>query len=144
MSSAKQQIGIESLGVVTVVVDDQDEALDFYTGTLGFEPRMDEAFEMDGQTGRWLTVGVPGQDIEIALVAPDEPYYGGETRDTLASKMGTETWWTFRTADCRASVDALESAGVEITQSPREFPWGVEAMFADPFGNEFSLFELAG
>lgn len=144
MSKATQSIGIQSLNIVTLAVDDVDDALEFYTETLGFEVRTDEPFEMDGETGRWLTVGIPGQDLEISLVDPAEPYYGESTRAGLESMLGSESHWTFRTGDCRASVEALEAAGVEITRPVRDLPWGSEAMFADPFGNEFALFEYAG
>ena len=143
MSTLQQQIGIESLDVVTVVVDDQDEALDFYTDVLGFEVRTDDEFEMDGVTGRWLTVGLPGQDLEIALAATDEAYYDDDTRETMASKVGTETFWMRRTDDGEATVAALEAAGVEITREPVAYEWGTEAAFADPFGNELGLFESA-
>lgn len=143
MSSTQQQPGLASLSNVTLVVKDLDDALAFYTETLDFEPRMDEAFELDGDTGRWVTIGLPGQDVDIALVTADEPYYDEETSDLLASRLGTETWWTFRTDDCEASVAALEAADVDITEAPQERPWGTEAMFADPCGNEFGLFEPA-
>lgn len=144
MSTTQQQVGIESLAIVPVVVEDVDDAIEFYTGTLGFEVRTDEEFEMEGETGRWVTVGVPGESVEIALMAADEPYYDEETREQVASKLGTQTWYTFRTDDCEASVAALEAAGVEITRELQEYPWGTEAMFADPCGNEFSVFEYAG
>ena len=142
MSNARGLVGVESLDVVTLVVDDQEEALAFYTETLGFETRSDEEFVMEGETGRWLTVGLPGQELEISLVSV-APYYDEDTAEILEEKRGTQTWWTFGTEDCEASVAAMESAGVEITQAPREYPWGTEAMFADPFGNEFGLMEYA-
>lgn len=144
MSTVQHQIGIESLDIVPVVVSDLDEAIDFYTETLGFEVRMDEEFEMDGETGRWVTVGVPDDDLQIALTPADEPYYDDETREALASKLGTQTWYTFRTDDCEASESALEAAGVEITRGLQEYPWGTEVMFADLDGNEFGVFEYAG
>lgn len=144
MSSTQQQVGIESLDIVTLVVDDVDEAIEFYTGTLGFEVRMDEDFEMEGAAGRWVTVGLPGQDLQVALVTADEPYYDDDTRALMEGKRGTETYWTFRTEDCEATVAALEAADVEITRPIQDYPWGTEAMFADPSGNEFSVFERAG
>lgn len=143
MSRTTHDTGIESLDLVTLVVDDVADALAFYTDTLGFETRTDETFEMDGTTGRWVTVGLPGQDLSISLVRADEPYYDDDTRALLDAKKGTETWWTFRTDDCEATVAALRDAGVEITREPRTYEWGTEAMFADPAGNEFSVFEYA-
>jgi len=142
MSSTSQHVGIESLRMLTLVVDDVDEALEFYTDALGFEVRADETFEMDGETGRWVTVAVPGDDVEIGFMRPDEPYYDQATREALAAMRGA-LWWTFRTRDCEASVAAMKEAGVEISQEPMEREWGTEAMFVDPFGNEFSLFEPA-
>jgi predicted enzyme related to lactoylglutathione lyase len=52
-------------------------------------------------------------------------------------------WWTFTVENCDASVEALRDPGVESIQDPTEWPWVVEAMFEDPFGNEFSLPEYA-
>ncbi len=63
-----------------MVVDDLDEAIEFYTETLEFELRMDEEFEMEDTIGRWVTVSVPSDDLEIALMTPDEPYYDECTR----------------------------------------------------------------
>ena len=144
MSSTQQQVGIESLDIVPVVVEDLDEAIEFYTESLGFEVRMDDEFEMDGASGRWVTVGVPGDGVQLTLMAADEPYYDDETREVVGSMLGSQTWYTFRTSDCEATVAAMESAGVEVTQEPQEYPWGTEAMFADPDGNEFAVFEYAG
>lgn len=143
MSTVQHQIGIESLDIVPIVVEDIDEAIEFYTEILGFEVRMDEPFEMEGETGRWVTVCVPGQELQLSLMAADEPYYDDETQEIASSKLGTQTWYTFRTDDCEATVAALEDAGVEITREVTEYDWGTEAMFADPFGNEFGVFEYA-
>lgn len=143
MSTVQLRIGIESLAIAPVVVDDLDEAIEFYTETLGFELRMDEEFEMNGENGRWVTVGVPGDDLQIGLMTADEPYYDDETRALLSEKLGSQTWYTFRTADGEATVAALEDAGVEITRELMAYDWGTEAMFADQFGNQFSVFEPA-
>lgn len=47
-----QPIAVESLRIITLAVEDQDEALDWYRDNLGFEVAADETFEMDGETGR--------------------------------------------------------------------------------------------
>lgn len=143
MSKAQPQVGIESVSIVPIIVDDVDEAIEFYTETLGFELRMDETFELEGGEGRWVTVGIPGDDLQLTLMTPDEPHYDQERRSILEAKLGTETYYTFNTADCEASVKALGAAGVKITREIEEQPWGTMASFADPFGNEFTLFEYA-
>lgn len=142
MSSTDHGAGLESVDVITIVVDDVDQALDFYTNVLRFENRSDDEFEVDGDVGRWTTIGLPEDDVRISLTTPDEPYYDDETRAILEARIGTPAMWTFRTADCEGVVAALEAAGVEITNPPASYPWGIEATFADPFGNEFDLFEI--
>lgn len=144
MSTNQQQVGLETLDIVTLVVDDLDEALTFYTEQLGFEKRSDDAFELGAETGRWVTVGLPDDDLRIAFTTPAASYHDDETRAELESRLGTATLWTFRTQDCESTVAALEADGVEITGDPVTQAWGTEATFADPFGNEFGVFEQAG
>ena len=143
MATTQQQTGIDSLGLVTVVVEDLDEAIEFYTDTLGFELRSDDEFEFEGETGRWVTIGLPDQDVDVTFAEADAPYYDDERRDLMQAKLGIESGFIFYTADCEGTVEEFAAAGVEITQEPLEYEWGTEAMFADPFGNEHSLFELA-
>ena len=56
---------VTRIGTVIVPVSDQDRALEFYVGTLGFEVRIDGAF---GDGGRWLEVAPPGAATTLALV----------------------------------------------------------------------------
>src|SRR5205814_7630791 len=58
---------IKQIGRVIIPVSDQDKALEFYTGTLGFEVRADIAF---GEGDRWLEVGPPGAGAALALMPP--------------------------------------------------------------------------
>lgn len=124
MSTTSQQAGLQSLDIVTLAVADLDEAIEFYTGTLGFETRMDDEFEMGEHTGRWVTVALPDGGVQLALTPTDEPYYDDEMRASLEAKLGSDTGFIFRVEDCAAAVDAFESAGVEITREPTEYDWG--------------------
>jgi hypothetical protein len=63
------------LGNVTILVRDYDEALKFYTEVLGFEKRSDEKF---GPGARWVTVGSPGQGVQIILQKPEPAMQGEE------------------------------------------------------------------
>ena len=67
---------VTRVGTVIVPVSDQDRALEFYVGTLGFEVRIDGAF---GDGGRWLEVAPPGAATTLALVPGRRD--GGEPRD---------------------------------------------------------------
>jgi catechol 2,3-dioxygenase-like lactoylglutathione lyase family enzyme len=128
-----------------VLVDDQDEALAFYTQKLGMEVRADATLpEMGGF--RWLVVGPPGQpDFGLVLMAiPGPPMLDAETashlRDLLAKGVGGTVFLT--TDDCRASYEQLRARGVEFTEEPEERPYGVDAAFRDPSGNAFRLTQV--
>jgi catechol 2,3-dioxygenase-like lactoylglutathione lyase family enzyme len=71
---------LKSLTNVSVWVHDQDEALAFYTEKLGFELRQDVTVPEMGNF-RWLTVGLPGQDVGLALLTvPGPPVFDAETQ----------------------------------------------------------------
>lgn len=141
MQSA-QPLAVESLGIVTLVVEDKDAALAWHRDVLGFETIADETFEMEGEIGRWLTISPAGsQDIEIALVAVDDPMYE-RSRDLLESRLGTDQLWTFNSPDLDAAVEHLEDQDVDVDEI-REMPWGRFVMFRGLDGNELQLYENA-
>jgi catechol 2,3-dioxygenase-like lactoylglutathione lyase family enzyme len=125
----------------TIWVHDQDEALAFYTDKLGLELRDDVTVPELGNF-RWVTVGVPGQEVAVALVAiPGPPVFDEDTRkqiETIVSK-GAAGGMMFATDDCRASYQELKGRGVEFTQEPTEQPYGIDAAFRDPSGNQARL-----
>jgi lactoylglutathione lyase len=116
---------ITDVGVVGVPVTDQNRALEFYGGTLGFETRMD--FPLPGG-GRWITVAPPGATTMIALIAAGE-----------SIPAGVETGVRFMTDDADADHAYLRSNGVDADDVLR---WpGVPTMFAfrDQDGNGFEI-----
>ena len=132
---------LNQLANVQVWVNDQDEALAFYTEKLGFEVREDVTVPEMGNF-RWLSVGVPGQDVAIVLMAvPGAPVFDDETRQQILDLLakGASGGLFFTTEDCRASYDELSARGVEFTQEPTEQPYGVDAGFRDPSGNQFRM-----
>jgi catechol 2,3-dioxygenase-like lactoylglutathione lyase family enzyme len=132
---------LNQLANVQVWVNDQDEALAFYTDKLGFEVREDVTVPELGNF-RWLSVGVPGQDVAIVLMAvPGAPVFDDETRQQILDLLakGASGGLFFSTEDCRASYDELAARGVEFTQEPTEQPYGVDAGFRDPSGNQFRM-----
>jgi catechol 2,3-dioxygenase-like lactoylglutathione lyase family enzyme len=128
---------LKSLTNVTIWVHDQDEALAFYTEKLGLELR-DDVTVPELNNFRWLTVGVPGQDVAVSLVAvPGPPVFDDETRAQIMNVMakGAAGGLIFSTDDCRASYEELKDKGVEFQQEPTEQPYGIDAGFRDPSGN---------
>ena len=124
-----------SINISQIFVLDQDEALDFYVGKLGFEVNTDA----DLGFMRWLTVNVPGQsDREILLEKPGPPRLDEATaeqvRDLLTKgAMGGSLF--LATDDCRGTYEALLAKGVEFTDKPTERPYGIDCGLRDPFGN---------
>ena len=125
-----------------VWVLDQDEALDFYTGALGFEVRND--VKMD--TFRWLTVGPPDQpDFELILASPGPPMLDPESAEMIRAMVakGALGAGVFSTDDCQASYEQLKERGVQFLNEPTERQYGIEATFRDNSGNWFSLTQAA-
>jgi len=132
---------LKQLTQVNVWVHDQDEALEFYTKKLGFELREDVTVPEMGNF-RWLTVGVPGQDVALVLMAvPGPPVFDAETRDQINALMakGAAGGLFFSTDDCRGTYEELKARGVEFMQEPTEQPYGIDAGFRDPSGNQHRL-----
>jgi len=130
---------LKSLTNVAIWVHDQDEALAFYTEKLGLELR-DDVTVPELNNFRWLTVGIPGQeDAAVSLVAfPGPPGFDEETRPQTLNVMakGAAGGLIFSTDDCQASYEELKNKGVEFQQEPSDQPYGVDAGFRDPSGNQ--------
>ena len=126
-------------------VNDQEEALAFYTQKVGMEVRADVTLaELDNF--RWLAVGFPGQDdFAVVLMAiPGAPVMDEETRgqvQTLMSKGFAGTVF-FATEDCQASYEELSARGVEFHEAPEERPYGIDSGFRDPSGNNIRLTQV--
>ena len=130
---------------VQVWVHDQDEALAFYTDKLGMELREDVTVPEMGNF-RWLSVGIPGQDVSITLMAiPGPPVFDDETRESINKLLakGASGGLFFATDDAQKSYDELRDRGVEFTQEPTEQPYGIDAGFRDASGNHFRLAQRA-
>ena len=127
-------------------VQDQDEALAFYTNNLGWEVRADVTLPEMGDF-RWLAVGPVGQeDFSVVLMAiPGPPVFEPETAEAvrdLTAKGASGTIF-LSTDDCQASYEELKSRGVEFVDTPEERPYGIDASFRDPSGNHIRLTQVA-
>lgn len=114
---------VQNIGVMMFTVADQDAALAFYTGKLGYEVRADTPFGEHGEM-RWLEVAPPGSTGRIALNPPMQDEPGG-------SAVGVET------PDVQAEHARLTAVGgIDLDPEPMQ-PAGAPAMFMlrDPDGN---------
>ena len=134
---------LNSINITHVWVFDQNEALDFYVGTLGLEVSGD----MDFGEMRWLTVRVPGQpgrDILLEKFGPPsvDPDAAARIRELIAKGASGFTVG-FTTANCQKLFDHLKAKGVEITQEPVTHFYGTDIGIRDPFGNHIRIVQPA-
>ena len=127
-------------------VHDQDAALDFYVGKLGWEVRSDVTMpELGGF--RWLTVSPQGQpDFSVVLMAvPGPPVMDADTAEQVRSLMAKGFAGTvfLTTDDVDADYKRLSEAGVEFTTAPTDMPYGRDCGLRDPSGNQLRLAQLA-
>jgi predicted enzyme related to lactoylglutathione lyase len=132
---------LKQLTHTQVWVHDHDEALAFYTEKLGMELREDVTVPELGNF-RWLSVGLPGQDVAIALMEiPGPPVFEEETRAQIQALLakGASGGLFFVADDVHATYEDLKSRGVEFTQEPTQQPYGLDAGFRDASGNHFRM-----
>ncbi|HUB69483.1 MAG TPA: VOC family protein [Acidimicrobiales bacterium] len=120
-------VRINRVHTVAVPVTDQERALEFYSGTLGFEVRRDATF---GAGDRWLEVAPPGVETTIAI-PPAHP----------GVKAGVDTGLRLAASDAGAVHAALRAAGADVDEL-LNFP-GAPPMFflRDPDGNTLVIVE---
>jgi predicted enzyme related to lactoylglutathione lyase len=122
---------LEKIFYTSVLVTDQDKALDFYTKVVGLEKRAENPTP-DGP--RFLTVGVEGDDFQLVLW-PGTP---GQAEPAMGRPPASIT---IETDDIRKTFEDLKSRGVEFVSDVLEFPWGYVAQFQDPDGNRLQIRE---
>jgi uncharacterized glyoxalase superfamily protein PhnB len=135
---------LDSITQSQIFVLDQDEALDFYVGKLGFEINTD----IDLGFMRWLTINVPGQpEHQILLEVPGPPAMDPATAEQvreLVSKGAVGGWFIMTTDNAQQTYETLKERGVEITDGPNDQPYGIDFGVRDPFGNKMRIGQLSG
>ena len=128
---------VQSLGLVTVVVRDYDEALAFYVDTLGFK-LVEDSFVPE-QNKRWVVVAPPGSK-GAGLVL------GRASNDDQSSRIGNQTggrvFLFLYTDDFWRDFNSYRSKGIRFVREPAEQPYGTVAVFEDLYGNLWDLVQL--
>ena len=119
---------------ITLVVNNKEAALEFYTKKVGFEKKTDYT---SPEGYRYVTVAPKDQDLELIL------WQVGDTDPTDRSaswKPASSGTIFLLVEDCKKSFAELKARGVEFKQpKPDEYPWGIQATFADPDGNLYTM-----
>ncbi len=124
------------LELVTIVVDDYDPAIEFFSGVLGFELVDDSpSLTNDGRPKRWVVVRPPDAETGLLLARAE----GDHQRSAVGTQVAGRVGFFFRVEDFDAVYDRMVSAGVEFVTEPRSEDYGRLAVFLDIAGNRWDL-----
>ena len=125
----------QSLAQLALVVKDYDEAIQFYTGTLGFTLIEDTQLS---ETKRWVIVAPAGSNGCRLLLAKA----GNETQAAyVGNQTGGRVFLFLHTDDHKRDYENLIKQKVKIIREPAIEKWGTVAVFEDMYGNLWDLIE---
>ena len=123
------------LHAVAIVVPDYDEAIAFYTGTLGFDLIEDTQLTPEK---RWVLVAPKGSKESRLLLAKAA---NDRQRNAIGNQSGGRVFLFLHTDDFARDHARLVQAGVKFVREPHAETYGTVAVFEDPFGNLWDLIE---
>jgi catechol 2,3-dioxygenase-like lactoylglutathione lyase family enzyme len=118
--------------IISILVLDQDAAIEFYTHKLGFELLEDKPF---GES-RWVTIALPNhRDLTLAL----ELATAAEDKALVGKQAGSHAFLGLDTSDCLADYRRMKPLGVKFLGEPQSGPWGTGVQLEDLYGNRLFL-----
>lgn len=127
----------QSIGYVALVVQDYDEAIDFYVGKLGFTLIEDK--QVEAQNKRWVLVAPPGATESRLLLARA---VGAEQSTRIGNQTGGRVFLFLHTDDFWRDYKAYKDKGVVFVREPKEEEYGTVAVFEDLYGNLWDLLQV--
>ena len=127
----------QSIVHIALVVDDYDEAIDFYTKKLHFT-LIEDTYQPE-QDKRWVVVAPPGSSGTTLLLAraskPEQrPFIGNQTGGRVFLFLNSDDFW-------RDYNEMLER-GIHFVRPPKQAAYGMVAVFEDLYGNLWDLLQL--
>jgi catechol 2,3-dioxygenase-like lactoylglutathione lyase family enzyme len=133
----------QHIALTTLVVNDYDEAIEFYTKKLGFELIEDVQLgelAADGQAKRWVVIA-PGQSQSRLLLARASTE---DEQSRVGNQTGGRVFMFLHTDDFWRDHQVFSENGVQfVNGEPRSEAYGTVAVFADLYGNLWDLIEPA-
>jgi len=123
------------LAGVSLVVNDYDEAIDFYTRKLSFTLLEDTRMS---ETKRWVVIVPPGSTgctLLLAKAANDAQ------KAAVGNQTGGRVFLFLHTDNFDRDYKKMQEAGIEFIESPRQEAYGKVVVFADLYGNRWDLIE---
>jgi len=126
----------QSLGLVSLVVRDYDEALEFFVGKLGFG--LVEDTYVSEQSKRWVVVSPPGaSETRLLLAKASSP----EQALRVGAQTGGRVFLFLYTDDFWRDYERYQARAVEFVRPPKQEPYGIVAVFKDLYGNMWDLLQ---
>jgi catechol 2,3-dioxygenase-like lactoylglutathione lyase family enzyme len=124
----------QKLGQLSLLVRDYDEAITYYTQTLGFELLEDTSLSA---TKRWVRVSPPGSDCHLLLAKA-----ANETQEKqIGHQAGGRVFLFLYTDDFYRDYENYRAKGVEFIREPTQESFGTVSVFKDLYGNLWDLIE---
>lgn len=124
---------MNQLALVTLIVTDYDEAIDFFVRRAGFE--LVEDAPQPGK--RWVVVRPPGSSAALLLAQAGDD----EQRAMIGRQGGGRVWLFLETDDLARDHARMTAAGVRFCEEPRHEPYGTVAVWEDLHGNRWDLLQ---
>lgn len=129
---------LRSVAAVTVLVPTYDDGLEFFRGVLGFVVLEDPPFS---PTKRWVAVAPsPGPGAALVLAVPSDERQKTRVGDQAGGRVG----FFLHSDDFWGDYENLLRRGVNCLEKPRRAPYGLVAVFVDPWGGKWDLLQPAG
>jgi catechol 2,3-dioxygenase-like lactoylglutathione lyase family enzyme len=126
----------QQLSLVSILVEDYDQAIEFYTQKLGFDLKEDTP---QGDK-RWVVVAPRGsQESAILLAKASKP----EQQALIGGQAAGRVWLFLQTDDFWTDYQRMQSAGVQFLEQPRVESYGTVVVFQDLYGNKWDLLQRA-
>ena len=126
----------QSLIHIALVVQDYDEAIDFYCNKLHFE-LIDDTYQPE-QDKRWVLLSPPGSNgTSLLLARASSP----EQESFIGNQSGGRVFLFLKTDDFWRDYNNMLSAGIKFVREPKTESYGTVAVFEDLYGNLWDLIE---
>jgi catechol 2,3-dioxygenase-like lactoylglutathione lyase family enzyme len=127
----------QSIVHIALVVDDYDEAIDFYTNKLHFT-LVEDTYQPE-QDKRWVVVAPPGSNGTTLLLAraskPEQrPFIGNQSGGRVFLFLNSDDFWR--------DYNEMVEKGIKFIREPKQAEYGMVAVFEDLYGNRWDLLQL--
>jgi catechol 2,3-dioxygenase-like lactoylglutathione lyase family enzyme len=126
----------QSLGLISLVVKDYDEAIYFFTSKLCFE--LVEDTYIPEQDKRWVVLSPKGNNGSNLLLAKAST---PEQNTHIGNQTGGRVFLFLYTDNFRRDYESFKSKGIEFIREPQNVDYGTFAVFKDLYGNQWDLLE---